>query len=436
MKPPLVYVLVINWNGLEHLRECFDTLLASSYTNARFVLIDNASTDGSVEFVRDTYGGDSRVDILECATNLGWAGGNNAGMEKAIAAGAEFVFLLNNDTATAPDAIERLVDAAARRPNAGALAPKMLLYDHPDLLNSVGLECSRVGSSWDLGIGRLDAPRWNEERQVIGVCGGAAFFRVEALRRTGLLPTDFTIYLDDLDLCLRIWDAGYEVWNCPGSTVRHKYSATMGEGKQLRRKYYLNTRNRLRVILRNFPAAKLLWVLPLYKLGELRAIGRALLDRAPWRAGAHIRSVWAGLGYLPAALRERRRRGRGPCAFWPLIRTDRMFFQGVEFPTDGWYAERVVAGRRVRPISARARRVVEAGRLRVVLANCYPRLGSASVEVRQNGVVMASLDTSGADETILEVASGTLEFVAGRIFKAEDTGETFDIGCWLALERA
>ena len=191
MKSPLVYVLVINWNGLSHLRECFDTLLGGSYANSRFLLIDNASSDGSVEFVRSQYGHDPRVEILQCETNLGWAGGNNAGMERALAAGADYVFLLNNDTATGPDAIEKLVAMAESRREAGALAPKMLMYGCPDILNSIGLECSIIASSWDLGIGRLDGERWNEPRQVIGVCGGAAFYRADALRKVGLAAAGF-----------------------------------------------------------------------------------------------------------------------------------------------------------------------------------------------------------------------------------------------------
>jgi GT2 family glycosyltransferase len=96
---------------------------------------------------------------------------------------------------------------------------------------------------------------------VIGVCGGGAFLRVEALRRTGLLPSDFDIYLDDLDLSLQIWNAGYEVRSCPESRVRHKFGATMGAGKQYRRKYYLNTRNRLYILSRNFPALQWLPVM-------------------------------------------------------------------------------------------------------------------------------------------------------------------------------
>ena len=105
VRQPLVYVLVINWNGIEHLAECFDTLLAGTYPNTRFLLIDNASTDTSVAFVRERYGNDPRVEILELPENLGWSRGNNAGIAHAMAASADYIFLLNNDTATDADAI-------------------------------------------------------------------------------------------------------------------------------------------------------------------------------------------------------------------------------------------------------------------------------------------------------------------------------------------
>ena len=434
MKVPLVYVLVINWNGMQHLQACFDALTASSFPNARFLLIDNASTDGSVAYVRDTYGADPRVEILECAGNLGWAGGNNAGMARALENGADYVFLLNNDTAMAPDAIERLAAAAEADPKVGGLAPKMLMFDQPWLLNSVGLECSLIGSSWDLGIGRLDAPRWNEVKSVIGVCGGAAFYRVEALRKTGLLPEDFEIYLDDLDLSLRIWGAGYEIRTCPGASVRHKFSATMGEGQRARRKYYLNTRNRFRIVTLNFPLVSLLWVIPLFKLGEFRAVARAVLDGEWWRAWAHVKSWCAAIAYGPRALAERyRRRAFEPGRFWPLVKRGRMFFEGVDFPESGWYAEREIDGRKTRPISDRAQCPVGGGELRVRLTNCYPHLGRASVEVSQNGTVLARLDAHDNEEALLAAEAGTLEFVSRHVFAAEDTGETMDIGGWIAV---
>jgi GT2 family glycosyltransferase len=445
MNSPLVHVLVINWNGIQHLEECFSSLLASTYLNVRFVLIDNGSSDGSVGFVRSKYGADPRVGFLELGENLGWSRGNNVAIHEAIRQHADYVFLLNNDTVTAPDAIQKLVEAAEADPRVGALAPKMLMYDKPDLINSVGLECSVIASSWDLGIGRLDGPRWDEVRPVIGVCGGAGFFRVAALKQAGVLPEDFEIYLDDLDLCLRIWDAGYEIRSCPEARVRHKFSATMGQGRQHHRKYYLNTRNRMYVMLRNFPIRKVFVVGPACVIGEIRAIGRALLDGEPWRAAAHIRAWAAGVGYAPRALRERIRRrlhppnplqrGNDACRFWKLIRTDCMFFHGTAFPSDGWYAPREIRGRMLRPMSARAAVDVEAGRLRLTHANCYPELGQTCIDVFSNSLRVTSLETLDCQECVLEVPDGTLTFQAKRIFEAEKTGENVDLGGWIGIDR-
>ena len=438
MKQPLVHVLVINWNGRDHVEECFGSLLAGAYSNARFILIDNGSTDDSVALVRSKFGGDRRVEILELGENLGWSRGNNVGIRRAIEKDADYIFLLNNDTNMATDAIENLVAMAESDSRLGALAPKMLMYDNPGLLNSVGLECSIIGSSWDLGIGRLDGPRWSESVPVIGVCGGAAFFRVAALKEAGVLPQDFEIYLDDLDLCLRIWNAGYEIRSCPGARVRHKFSATMGQGKHHRRKYYLNTRNRFYVMLRNFPVRKALRVAAACLVGEMRAVGRALLDGEAWCALAHVRAWGGGAAYVPRAVRERTRRARtglGACRFWHLVRTDRMFFHGTEFPVDGWYAAHEIRGETFRPMSAKASVEVEAGMLRVTLVNCYPALGQVCIEVLSNGHHVASLETLDRQECLVEVAAGRLTFTAKRIFEAEKTGANVDLGGWVRIDR-
>lgn len=338
MSAPLVHVLVINWNGAAHLEACFGSLLASTHPNCRFVLVDNASIDDSVALVRDRFGADPRVEVLDCGANLGWSGGNNAGMRAALAAGADYILLLNNDTWTDPGAIAALVDRAEADPDIGALAPKLVLFDAPEILNSVGLCCSRIGAAWDLGIGAPDGPAWADTGDVLGVCGAGMFLRARALEATGLLPEDFGIYLDDLDLCLRVWNAGYRVARCPSAVIRHKFSATWGQDARARQKYYLNTRNRFYLMLRLFPAARapetVLWV----ALGEGKAVGRALLDGAPWRAAAHLRAWGAALRYLPrarAARREFRARGIAACRFWNLIRRDRLFAEAPALPAPG-----------------------------------------------------------------------------------------------------
>jgi hypothetical protein len=434
MQLPLVHVLVITWNGRAHLQACFEALLESTYANVRFVLIDNASTDDSVAFVRDTFGQDERVSIITCEKNLGWSRGNNVGMEAALEAGADYIFLLNDDTAIAPDAIERLVDAAEIQTSVGALAPKMVMFDTPDVLNSVGMECSIIGSCWDRGLGRLDTGRWDEPMDVIGACGGAAFFRTAALRETGLLPTDFDIYLDDLDLCFRIWNAGHTIRTCPAAVVRHKFSATMGTGDRARRKYYLNTRNRFRVLQRHVPWSKGLQVDAMCLLGEAKALGRGALDGDWWKFSAHARAWGAALTYLPTALADRRsltQLGDGRCKFWHLIRSEPLFFPGAELPESGWYTPREWEGYPVRPISRRAHMDVREGRLRVFHANCYPELGSTDITILQDDRELAHLATDGFAEFDVEVSAGRLTIVANQIFEAEQTGESIDIGGWI-----
>jgi len=434
---PLVYVLVINWNGHAHLEECFTSLLESTYENVRFLLIDNASADDSVQFTEDRFGADPRVEILECPTNLGWSGGNNAGIEFARERHADYIFLLNNDTTIDSKCIEHLVHHAKQNPALGALAPKILMYDCPNILNSIGLQASRIGAAWDIGIGRLDAPEWNQEQDVLGVCGAACFLRVEALAKTGLLPEDFEIYLDDLDLCLRIWNAGYTIRTCPEAVVRHKFSASMGEGKRAQRKYYLNTRNRLRVVLRNYPASSALPIGWAYDMGELRAIGRALLNADFARIWAHKRSWLSGLLYLPTAMRERRRRkslGIHTCRFWNLISKHDSFFPGTEFPQSGWYVSIVEQGKTLRPMSKHATFEHEGGPLHLELVNRYPTLPTLAVSIRSEGELVASLTSTEKPRATLDLPKSTLHFEADRILKTEDTGERVDIGGWFAIE--
>lgn len=437
MNTPLVYIIVINWNGLEHLAVCLDSVLAQTYANIRVLLVDNASSDGSVAFSEAHCAGDPRYETLRLSQNMGWSGGNNAGMARALEAGADYIFLLNNDTHTAPDAVEKLVAMAESLPEAGALAPKMLLFDYPAVLNSVGLEASLAGAAWDRGVGRLDAPEWNTPTQVIGVCGGACFLRAAALRQTGLLPEDFEIYLDDLDLCLRLWNAGYSIWTCPESVVRHKFSATLGQGARARHKYYLNTRNRFRIIARNYPAGRAISILPGLAAAEARAVGRALLDGEFWRIACHLRAWLSGAVHLPHAFAERRRRrqtGMGACRFWHLVRHDALFCRGFLLPEAGWYPARRFQGRSIRPISVSATYDFPGGALRVRHANCYPQLGSTDITCCLDGNAVTTLSTLDYDEVNLDLPAGRLTFESKRIFRVEDTGEIMDIGGWIEVE--
>ncbi len=433
-----VHVLVINWNGQEHLEACFHSLLASTYTDVAFILVDNGSEDDSIALVRDKFGDDDRVDVLACEENLGWSGGNNRGIKAALEGGADYVFLLNNDTAIAPDTLALLVEAMDAHPTWGAAAPRMVLFDQPTVLNSLGLEMSTIGAAWDRGIGRADGPDWHMPCPVVGACGGAAFLRCQALRKTGLLPEAFQIYLDDLDLCLRIWHAGFEVWTVPAAIVRHKFSATMGSGTWARHKYFLNTRNRFWILLRHYSVGRLLGTAFPLLVGECRALGRAVLDGAYWRLAAHLRAWGAALRYLPAARRFNKTR----CAAettpgcWPLLRTSPAFCPPVILPEEGWYPRTTIGGITVRPIAPEAWLHVPHGPLRVSLVNCYPEAGPARCTLTLNGDLLCTLESPGQDQYYCDDASGALHIQATSLFPPTLTGEPMDIAAWMQIDSA
>lgn len=435
MNSPLVYVIIINWNGRDHLDACFASLIASSYEHAVFLLVDNASNDDSVAHVQELFGADPRVRVLALSENRGWSGGNNAGIERARKAGAEYILLLNNDTSTDADAIRRLVARMEADGVIGALAPRMVLFDQPDLLNSTGLRMSIIGAAWDIGIGRLDEEAWHAPEPIVGVCGGAMFLRAAALDRAGLFPEEFEIYLDDLDLCLRLWNAGFRIERCAEAVVRHKFSATMGTGARARRKYYLNTRNRFRIVLRHFPMGSALSIAAGLGVGEARALGRAALSGAFWRIPAHLRAWCAALAYLPAARRFRRTQNRhGNPPFWPWVLRSPLFCPALVLPESGWYPPIVHEGASWRPMARRAWLNTAGGALQVSLVNCYPALGDVCISIHHDGMLLGVLSSPGRSTERFDVPAGRIEIVAESTFVMEDTGGPADVGAWIQIQ--
>ncbi len=438
MNKPLVYVIIVNWNGRTFLDDCLGSLLESTYSNTRFCLVDNGSSDDSVEYVNQHYSSQNKIEVLELGKNLGWSGANNAAIRHALSRKAEYLFLLNNDTVTDPKAIELLVQRAETEPEIGALAPKILFAQNPSIINSLGIECSCIGSAWDRAIGRLDNPRWDKSLPVVGGCGAALFIRAEALRRVGFFADHFGIYLDDVDLCLRLWNAGYRVETCPEAIVHHYFSATMGKGKAVRRKYYLNTRNRFWLVLRNFPANELPRILKSTVLAECKALGRAVIEGELWKVWAHVKSWVAALVYIPQAWSFRRSQKyvtSDKDRWWRLIRKDVLFFGGYELPENGFYRCRKLHGFCVTPIANYATLDVGKERLKLIVVNCYPDCGPTNIEIRLNSQFIRQSKTTKDDVIELETTPGELTFLARKIFSAEETGELVDFGGWVRIER-
>lgn len=218
---PRVFVVVLNWNGRELTEKCLDSLKKQSLKH-EVVLVDNGSTDGSVEFLAMKF---PSIKIIPESKNHGFAGGVNIGINRAIEDGAKYVALLNNDATADRDWLKILVDEIERFPSVGIVAPKLLSEDG-SLIDSTGDTYSIWGLPFPRGRNRPDKGQFDHNRDVFGGSGGGSIYRVSMLQKIGLFDERFFAYYEDVDLSFRAQLAGWKVRYCPDATVFHATGST------------------------------------------------------------------------------------------------------------------------------------------------------------------------------------------------------------------
>ncbi len=283
---PQVDLVIVNWNGLRHLSACFEALRAQTSTDFQVWLVDNGSTDGSVAWIRSHH---PQVNVIVNDTNRGFAAANN----QAIRAGqAPYIATLNNDTI--PDArwLAELARALDEDPRCGMAASLMLFADRPHIINSAGIAVDRLGIAWDRLGGQPVAESETAITPVFGPCAGAALYRRAMLDEIGLFDEDFFAYLEDVDLAWRAQWAGWEAVYVPNARVLHCHSATAGEGSPFKRR--LLGRNKVWLILKNYPLPYLWMYWPLMWAYDAAAVGRALIMRSAAGVVSGRREGWLG----------------------------------------------------------------------------------------------------------------------------------------------
>jgi GT2 family glycosyltransferase len=281
---PAVVAVVLNYCGESDTTACLQTLLASRYDALTVLLVDNASPDGSGERLHARF---AEVPYLPVAANGGYASGNNRGIEWALARGAEYVLLLNDDTEIAPDCIARLV-RAAQETDAAAAAPQIVYHDDPEIVWYAGgaLSVTRVVAKHFLQDERVDP---TQTRMAVNfVCGCCCLIRADVLRAVGGFDESFFAYVEDLELSLRLSRAGYGMVYEPAALVMHRIGrGTPPTPAQIR----LRDRNRRRVVAKHYDAVERirfgLWFYPTRMLHLMRYVAqgrwpeaRATLDGA------------------------------------------------------------------------------------------------------------------------------------------------------------
>lgn len=316
--------IVVNWNGREHLELCLGSLLRQTLAGIEVVLVDNGSSDDSLELVRQRFG--DAVRVVALPDNRGYAGGLNAGIG---AARGRYLLPLNSDTELDPDCCARLVAAADAHPTSGLFAPKILAFADRTRLDNVGHWLYADGLSRGRGRLEIDRGQYDAEEEIVLPSGCAVLLRRAMLADVGLFDEDLFAYCEDTDLGLRARLAGWRCRAVPGAAVFHKYSAASDAYSPL--KAFLVERNRAWVAIKCLPAPLLL-ASPLFTAARLAAqawgalthrgaAGRFTTAHSPLALVAVLlRAYAAAFAGLPGAWRKRRaiQRARRVSAWEPI----------------------------------------------------------------------------------------------------------------------
>ena len=249
-------VIIVNWNGLRFLDDCFHGLAAQTYGRFDIWFVDNGSVDDSLAFARRARPG---LRVIRNTENEGFARANNQGIAAAFAdPGIRYVVLLNNDTEVAPEWLAELIAEAERHPAAGVIASKILMFDDRTRIDSAGDMIERATLQVvNRGHGERDDGRFDEPREVFAACAAACLFRREALEQAfaaggDYLDGDLGSYVEDVDLAIRIRLLGWEVRYAPSARVYHVGSGTSAALARAW-KHRISVRNRILVVIKDLP---------------------------------------------------------------------------------------------------------------------------------------------------------------------------------------
>lgn len=301
---PRVLIVLLNWNGHSKTAACIASLRQMDFHDYRILVIDNGSTDGSGEALSAIEG----IELIRNEENLGFTGGSNRGLREAEECGAEYVWLLNNDTEVAPDCLRRLVATADANPQAALLSP--VLYDSAERerIQHAGSRYRLAPPSIDEAADLRTAQAWQAEdaRRVV-LWGTALLVRTAALPQIGLLDERLFAYSEDTEYSIRCGEAGFEKLTVTDARVWHDWN----DGLRSPYYYYYTVRNGLLIWRRHLPALAYLRVLH-WTLARMRSV-LADLDDHPQHREACLAGFWDGLrqhgggydnrGTMPALLK-------------------------------------------------------------------------------------------------------------------------------------
>lgn len=286
---PKVAVVILNWNGIFFLERFLPYVYNSTYPNIEFVIGDNASEDGSIEFIQENY---PSITIIRNTENLGFAGGYNAVLDQVE---ADYYVLLNSDVQVTPSWIEPVIDYIESEPNMVAAQPKIRAYHSRDSFEHAGAAGGFIDYyGYPFCRGRLfqdvekDEGQYDKNIDIFWATGAALFIKSSAWKTAGGFDTDFFAHMEEIDLCWRLKRMGYRVGYAHNSIIYHVGGGTLNTSNP--KKTYLNFRNNLLMLQKNLPLLAAFWVIFIRLWLDLAALLKFLIERKPKDAWAISRA--------------------------------------------------------------------------------------------------------------------------------------------------
>lgn len=309
--PPKVSIIIVTWNALPLLQKCLPSVVDSAYPNLEIVVADNASTDGTAEWIRQRF---SEVKVVRHPENWMFCRGNNEALPHTS---GKFVVLLNNDVEVSPNWLTPLVDAMEADPGVAAVQPKLLQHNDRGRFEYAGASggfIDRYGYPFTRGriffTMEYDRGQYDDARDIFWATGAALMLRRSALDRIGLLDERFVMHMEEIDLCWRLQRTGYRIRVAPSSVVYHIGGGSLSQGDA--RKIYLNFRNSLLLLYKNLPSRAWRRVLAVRVLFDAAAVLRALGGGRPAEARSIVRAYADGHRMKDAYRSERPSSGEEP----------------------------------------------------------------------------------------------------------------------------
>jgi GT2 family glycosyltransferase len=287
MAHPHVVTIVLNTNRRRDTLECLASLERDACPNCTVIVLDNASTDGSVEAIRSEF---PAVQIIPLVENRGYAGNNNVGIEAGLAQGADWVFVLNEDTVLAPDCLSRLVEAGEGDPRVGIVGPMVYHHNEPQVIQSAGGKLSSQWVATHVGQNEVDQGQYSTPRRVDWISGCGILVRRAVIEQIGMLDERFYYYWEETEWCIRARKNGWDIVHVPSAKLWHK--GVQRDYHPTPSVTYYDTRNRL-LALAKHQAPLRIWICTWWQTAKTLA---SWTIRPMWRSKrAHRDAMWRGI---------------------------------------------------------------------------------------------------------------------------------------------